>query len=54
MVLRSDPSVAHGFAPGELLLGRKLVYPVELDEKEIDLSGNLKIKTQRHIVKLFF
>ena len=40
MVLRSDPSVAHGYAPGELLLGRKLVYPIELEESEIDLEGN--------------
>ena len=40
MALRSDPSTAHGYAPAELLLGRKLVYPLELKKKDIDLSGN--------------
>ena len=40
MGLRTDPSTAHGYAPSELLLGRKLVYPVEFDKKCIDLSGN--------------
>ena len=40
MVLRSDPSCATGYAPGELLLGRKLVYPIELEKSEVDLTGN--------------
>ena len=40
MVLRSDPSVATGYAPAELLLGRKLVYPIELEKSEVDLTGN--------------
>ncbi len=40
MVLRSDPSIATGYAPGELLLGRKLVYPIEIEMSEVDLSGN--------------
>ena len=40
MGLRTDPSTAHGYAPSELLLGRKLVYPIEMDKKCIDLSGN--------------
>ena len=38
-VLRSDPSCATGFAPGHLLLGRPLVYPVEISMSEVDLSG---------------
>ena len=40
MVLRSDPSLATGYAPGELLLGRKLVYPIEIEKSEVDLTGN--------------
>ena len=38
-IIRSDPSSATGFAPSELLLGRKLVYPIELSKKDIDMSG---------------
>lgn len=38
-ILRSDPSCAHGSAPGALLLGRPLVYPVEMKGVKIDLSG---------------
>jgi len=38
-VLRSDPSCATGFAPGHLLLGRPLVYPVEISMSEVDFSG---------------
>ena len=38
-VLRSDPASASGYAPASLLLGRELVYPVELQDMEIDLSG---------------
>ena len=37
--LRSDPSCAHGFAPGELLLGRKLKWPIELEKEDVDMSG---------------
>lgn len=40
MAIRSDPSSAHGYAPAELLLGRKLIYPIELSKSDIDLSGN--------------
>ena len=40
MAVRSDPSTAHGYAPAELLLGRKLVYPIEILKKEIDFTGN--------------
>ena len=36
--MRSDPNSAHGFAPGSLLLGRELVYPIELT-CEVDYSG---------------
>ena len=38
-ILRSDPSVATGYAPMQLLLGRKPVFPIELEYKDIDLSG---------------
>ena len=38
-VLRADPSCASGYAPAELLLGRQLVYPIELENTEIDFSG---------------
>ena len=40
MGVRTDPSTAHGYAPSELLLGRKLVYPIELKKNAIDLTGN--------------
>lgn len=38
-ILRSDPSIATGYAPMELLLGRKPIYPIELSQASIDLSG---------------
>ena len=38
-ILRTDPSVAHGYAPAEIILGRKIIYPLELKKKEIDLTG---------------
>ena len=37
--LRCDPAVSTGYAPAELLLGRKLIWPIELDTIEIDPSG---------------
>ena len=37
MGVRTDPSTAHGYAPSELLLGRKLVYPIELKKKPLTL-----------------
>ena len=37
--VRSDPSCAHGYAPAEILLGRQLVYPIELKKKFIDFDG---------------
>lgn len=37
--MRCDQSSATGFAPGELLLGRQLVYPVELNPNDVDLTG---------------
>ena len=37
--LRCDPSAATGYAPAELLLGRKLVYPIEIHKEDIDISG---------------
>ena len=38
-IMRSDPACAHGYAPAQLLLGRPLVYPFELDNMEVDVSG---------------
>ena len=40
-ILRTDPSSATGFSPAELILGRKLVYPFEIENMDIDFSGNL-------------
>jgi len=47
MGVRTDPSTAHGYAPSELLLGRKLVYPIELKKNAIDLTGNYFTSTFR-------
>ena len=38
-ILRSDPSIATGYAPIELLLGRKPVFPIELEYNDIDFTG---------------
>ena len=40
-ILRFDPSQATGFAPAELLLGRPVVYPIEMELKksDVDLTG---------------
>ena len=38
-LLRCDPTRATGFAPAELMLGRKLFYPVEFSTSEIDYTG---------------
>ena len=43
--MRTDPAIAHGFAPAQLLLGRPLVYPFELSKKEIDFSGVKRTKS---------
>ena len=37
--MRCDPSIATGFSPGELLLGRPLVFPLEINAADIDLTG---------------
>ena len=37
--VRSDPSCATGYAPGEIMLGRQLVYPIELDKMDVDFTG---------------
>ena len=37
--LRTDPAISTGYAPAELLLGRRLVYPIELNKEDIDISG---------------
>ena len=37
--VRCDPSCSHGYAPAEILLGRKLVFPIELKKMEIDFTG---------------
>ena len=38
-ILRSDPSVATGYSPIELLLGRKPIWPIQLDYEDVDLTG---------------
>ena len=38
-MVRTDPSTATGFAPAELMLGRPLVYPIEFNQQEVDLTG---------------
>ena len=38
-IVRVDPSRATGFAPAELLLGRPVVYPIEIQKKDIDFTG---------------
>ena len=37
--VRCDPASSTGYAPAELLLGRSLVYPIELDQAEVDIEG---------------
>ena len=38
-MVRSDPSTATGFAPAQLMLGRPLVYPIEFNQQDFDLTG---------------
>ena len=38
-ILRSDPSIATGYAPIQLLLGRKPIWPIQIEQGEVDLSG---------------
>ena len=42
-----DPSCAHGFAPAELLLGRQLVFPVEIDRNNVDFTGNFFVQIKK-------
>jgi|TARA_B110000914_G_C15048036_1_gene258311 hypothetical protein len=42
MALRVDPSSATGKAPAELLLGRPLVYPIELKDMKLKKGGNVE------------
>ena len=37
--VRCDPASSTGYAPAELLLGRPMVYPIELDQSEVDIEG---------------
>ena len=37
--VRCDPAISTGYAPAELLLGRKLVWPIEFDKNDVDISG---------------
>ena len=37
--VRCDPASSTGYAPAELLLGRSIIYPIELDQHEIDIEG---------------
>lgn len=38
-ILRSDPSIATGYSPMELLMGRKPIWPIQLNHRDVDLSG---------------
>ena len=38
-VVRSDPHTGSGYAPGQILLGRPLVYPIEISKMDIDFEG---------------
>ena len=38
-IIRCDPSTATGFAPAQLILGRKLYYPMDLDFQDVDFTG---------------
>ena len=38
-IIRCDPSSATGYAPAELVMGRKVVYPFELEKRDIDMTG---------------
>ena len=40
-IIRSDPSSATGIAPAEMMLGRKLVYPIELKKRDVDFKGSI-------------
>ena len=37
--IRCDPAISTGYAPAELLLGRQLVWPIEFNKEDVDLSG---------------
>ena len=37
--VRCDPAISTGYAPAELLLGRKLVWPIEFNKNDVDISG---------------
>ena len=37
--VRCDPAISTGYAPAELLLGRPLVWPIEFDKNDVDISG---------------
>ena len=38
-MLRCDQSSATGFAPAELMIGRPLVYPIEFEKQDVDITG---------------
>lgn len=38
-IIRCDPSSATGYAPAQLLLGRELFYPMDLQHQEVDFTG---------------
>lgn len=37
--IRVDPASAHGYSPAQLMLGRPLFYPFELERKDVDVTG---------------
>ena len=40
-IIRSDIAQGTGYPPIELLIGRKVVYPMELEKSDFDLSGKM-------------
>ena len=51
-MLRCDPTRATGFAPGELMLGRQLVYPCQFEKMQIDFDGVKMTTTNIQNLKL--
>ena len=52
--VRCDPASAHGFAPAALMLGRPLFYPIEIKNREIDLTGNVFLAHVFSVAKNIF
>ena len=54
-IMRFDPSVANGYAPSELILGRQILFPFQLSKQDIDFAGNFHfLKTVFHFLSQNF